>query len=230
MRYLSEINFQNIEQILFFDIETASGEKELIKDTPLATSWMYKMRKEGFKTFKQYAESYAKQAPLYAPFGKIVCISVGYVNQGEVRKKSYVGEEAEIIRNFFADLPKLKNSEKVTQKKFLSGFNVFAYDVPFVAFRAMIHGIKPDPWFDVAGLKTWNLKHIIDISDLLKGTMFASMSLLNALVAFGLPSPKEDIDGSEVSNAFYNGEIQRISNYCERDVESTINLFNKITN
>ena len=228
MRFLDEINCRDIEQILFFDIEAASGEQQLIKDTPTAKSWQYKMRKEGFKTFKQYADSYAQQAPLYAPFGKIVCISVGYVNQGEVRKKSYIGTEKEILTQFFTDLPKLKNSEKVTQKKFLAGLNVFAYDVPFVAFRAMVNGMKPDPWFDVAGMKQWNLKHIIDISDLLRGTMFASISLLNAVTAFGLPSPKEDIDGSEVSKAFYNGEIERIKEYCERDVDSTILLFTQI--
>lgn len=230
MRYLDEINFRSIEQVLFFDIETACGEEKLVKDTPTAVSWAYKMRKEKFKTFKQLSDSYEEQAPLYAPFGKIVCISVGYLHQGEVRKKSYTGTEVEILEAFFGDLSKLKNVEKATKKVFLCGFNVFAYDVPFVAFRAMVNKVRVDPWFDVAGMKQWNLKHIIDVSDLLKGTMFASMSLLNAVTAFGLPSPKEDIDGSQVSKAFYSGEIQRIAEYCERDVESTILLFNQIIN
>jgi len=228
MRYLDEIGYRDIEQIVFFDIETAAVEPELIEGTPLATSWKYKMRHEGYTSFEEYAESFLSKAPLYAPFGKIVCISVGYVYQGNVRKKSYVGDEPTIIKSFFADLAKLKNSEKIMPKRFLAGFNVFAYDVPFVAFRAMVHKIKPDPWFDVAGMKQWNLKHIIDLSELLRGTMFASMSLLNVVTAFGLPSPKDELSGDGVTKAFYEGKIDLISTYCEKDVESTINIFKYI--
>lgn len=225
MKYLKEIGYKNIEEVVFFDIETASYVENLQEGSDLAKSYAYKVRKEDIESFEELNEHFKKNAPLYAPFAKIVCISVGYMNNGELRKKSYVGDELALIKAFFVDMERFSK----TGKKFLSGFNILAYDIPVISFRCMVHDIQIHSWFDVAGQKPWNLKHIIDISDLTRGTAFASLSLLNVSVAFGFPSPKEDIDGSEVSSAFYRGEIDRISSYCERDIIATVQIFNKIT-
>lgn len=226
MKYLKEIGYKHIKEVVFFDIETASCVENLEYGSDLAKSYAYKVRKEGIESFEELNEHFKKNAPLYAPFVRIVCISVGYMNNGELRKKSYVGEEKDILQAFFTDIDQLIDR---TGKKFLSGFNILAYDIPVISFRCMVHDTKIHPWFDVAGQKPWNLKHIIDISDLTRGTAFASLSLLNVSVAFGFPSPKEDIDGSEVSSAFYRGEIDRISSYCERDIIATVQIFEKIT-
>lgn len=227
MKYLKEIGYKNIEDVIFFDIETASCVEFLVNDSDVCKSYAYKVRKEGIESFDELNDHFKKNAPLYAPFARIVCISVGYVNNGKVHKKSYTGEERDILIQVFNDVKLLIDK---TGKKFLSGFNILAYDIPVISFRSMVHDIKVHEWFDVAGQKPWNLKHIIDLSDLTRGTAFASLSLLNVTVAFGFPSPKEDIDGSEVSSAFYRGEIDRIASYCERDVEATVNIFRKITN
>lgn len=226
MKYLKEIGYKNIEDVIFFDIETTSCVEDLEYKSDLYNSYKYKIRKEAEDfTINDVKEHFKKNAPLYAPFARIVCISVGYIKDEQVRKKSYTGEEQDILNNFFDDLDLFINR---SGKKFLSGFNILVYDIPVISFRAMVHDIKVNPWFDVAGQKPWNLKHIIDLSDLTRGTAFASLSLLNVTVAFGFPSPKEDIDGSEVSSAFYRGEIDRIASYCERDVEATVNIFRKI--
>lgn len=227
MKYLKEIGYKNIEDVIFFDIETASCVEDLEYKSDLYNSYKYKIRKEAEDfTINDVKEHFKKNAPLYAPFARIVCISVGYLSNGQVRKKSYVGDEKDLLQQFFSDMTLLITK---TGKKFLSGFNILAYDIPVISFRSMVHDIKTHEWFDVAGQKPWNLKHIIDLSDLTRGTAFASLSLLNVTVAFGFPSPKEDIDGSEVSSAFYRGEIDRIASYCERDVEATVNIFRKIT-
>lgn len=226
MKYLKEIVYKNIEEVVFFDIETASCVENLEYGSDLYKSYTYKIRKEEIYGKDEVNEHFKKNAPLYAPFARIVCISVGYMKDGELRKKSYVGEEKDILQAFFTDIDQLINR---TGKKFLSGFNILAYDIPVISFRCMVHDLQIHPWFDVAGQKPWNLKHILDISDLTRGTAFASLSLLNVSVAFGFPSPKEDIDGSEVSSAFYRGEIDRISSYCERDIIATVNIFRKIT-
>jgi hypothetical protein len=40
----------------------------------------------------------------------------------------------------------------------------------------------------------------------------------------GLPSPKSDLDGSKIADAFRQGEIARIGRYCEWDVATVLNL------
>ena len=55
---------------------------------------------------------------------------------------------------------------------------------------------------------------------------YTSLSLLAA--AFGFPTPKDDIDGSEVGRVFWEeDDLRRITTYCEKDVLATVNLFMK---
>ena len=45
---------------------------------------------------------------------------------------------------------------------------------------------------------------------------YTSLKLLTAIL--GVPSPKDDIDGSEVAKVYYKEKnIQRIVSYCEKD-------------
>ena len=58
---------------------------------------------------------------------------------------------------------------------------------------------------------------------------YTSLRLLTAI--FGIPTPKDDIDGSMVADVYYNEKnIKRISNYCEKDVVATIRLYLRMNN
>ena len=75
----------NLENILFLDIETVPETQHFsdLDDTKQAL-WEHKsqyQRKEEFT-----AEEFYDRAGIWAEFGKIVCISVGYFNiQGDLR-------------------------------------------------------------------------------------------------------------------------------------------------
>jgi predicted PolB exonuclease-like 3'-5' exonuclease len=53
---------------------------------------------------------------------------------------------------------------------------------------------------------------------------FTSLKLLTKVL--GVPSPKDDIDGSEVARVFYEEkDIDRIITYCEKDVIAVAQIF-----
>jgi hypothetical protein len=47
----------------------------------------------------------------------------------------------------------------------------------------------------------------------------------------GIPSPKEDIDGSMVRDVYYKeNDLERIIHYCERDVITVAQVFLRLRN
>ncbi len=55
---------------------------------------------------------------------------------------------------------------------------------------------------------------------------YTSLRLLAYIL--GIPSPKEDLDGSKIRSVYYEeGNIDRIAKYCELDVITTAQVFLK---
>jgi hypothetical protein len=83
---------------------------------------------------------------------------------------------------------------------------------------------------DIAGRKPWETKHLLDTMDMWKfgdNKNYTSLRLLAAL--FGFPSPKDDMDGSEVAGVYWEErDLDRIAAYCEKDVLATAQLFLKM--
>lgn len=209
------------EKLIFFDIETARVVDELIPDTPLYDSWDYKVNKDGEMTQEEVIQSYKKESGLYPEFSKIICIVAGKIVDGGIVLVTLNHPEESTILNKFNDLLNRNSDCK------LIGFVNIGFDTPFVFKRMMINGIEPHGQLDVSGLKPWEVDQI-DLAELWKGSSFARASLINIATALGLPSPKDDINGSEVGDVYWNGGekgLSRISKYCRKDVETTINIF-----
>lgn len=217
----------NIESVLFLDIETA----------PLAPNfndlseiwqklWIQKMKFQVGEN--ETAEDLYERAGIYSEFGKIICISAGYVFQkkGEYffRVKSfYDDDEKKLISNFFNALEQFVKAGK--QK--LCAHNGQEFDYPYIARRALINGIKLPKIFDIAGAKPWEVKDILlDTLQLWKFgdyKHYTSLSLLCEL--FQIPTPKDDIDGSDVAKVYWvENNIDRIIKYCEKDTLAVANL------
>jgi 3'-5' exonuclease len=111
----------------------------------------------------------------------------------------------------------------------LCGHNIREFDVPYICRRLLVNGLPFPKLLDITGKKPWEVKHLIDTLELWKfgdNKNFTSLKVLTAL--FGIPSPKDDIDGSEVARVFYEeNDLPRISRYCEKDVVATIQLYLK---
>ena len=214
----------NLERVLFLDIETVPQHANY-KDVPerLKTLWD---KKAGFlaKTEESPEELYGR-AGIYAEFGKIVCISVGFIHSGEIRLKSfYSHNEKELLQDF---------SELLTgffgrNDQLLCAHNGKEFDFPYIARRLLINGLPLPHLLDIAGKKPWEIQHL-DTMELWKFGDFKNYTSLNLLTAvFDIPTPKDDIDGSKVYSVYYEeNDLQRIMEYCQKDVVALIQLMRK---
>jgi len=207
-----------LENILFLDIETVP-EYETFQELSNEKQQLWEdkskyQRKEDFTPAEFY-----DRAGIWAEFGKIVCISVGYFTfkneQRTFRTTTFQGEEPKLLLDFKNLLTEYFN------KPFhlLCAHNGKEFDFPYIARRMLIHGIALPEKLNLFGKKPWEVPHL-DTLELWKFgdyKNFTSLKLLTHIL--GIPSPKEDIEGSQVRDAFYvEKSIDRIVSYCERDV------------
>ena len=174
---------------------------------------MSNQRKEEFS-----AEEFYERAGIWAEFGKIICVSVGYFNieneSRTFRVKSFSGDEASLLKQF----KDLLISHFSQAKHLLCAHNGKEFDFPYIARRMIIHGITLPYKLNLFGKKPWEVPHL-DTLELWKFGDYKNYTSLKLLTnVLGIPSPKEDIDGSEVYKVYYQEkDITRIIDYCERD-------------
>lgn len=220
----------NLEHILFLDIETVPEKEQFQElDDVKQELWEQKskyQRKEDFT-----AEEFYDRAGIWAEFGKIICISVGYFkSQGETynfRVTTFHGDETKLLKEF----KNLLNSHFNEAKHLLCAHNGKEFDFPYIARRMIINGISL-PWkLDLFGKKPWEVPHM-DTMDLWKFGDYKHYTSLKLMAnILGIPSPKEDIDGSMVRDVYYEEKnLDRIIDYCELDVITTAQVFLKLRN
>lgn len=218
---MRELKKYNEEELLFFDIETASVVPELEVDSPLYNSWDYKVNKDGEMSTIEVQQSYRDQAGLHPEFAKIISIVVGKIEGGKIVLKTFDAPlEKDLLNNF-------NNLVTRSHKRTLVGFVNIGFDSPFIFKRMLINGIEPHGKIDHSGLKPWEISEL-DLAILWKGSSFNRASLINVANVFGLPSPKDDISGKDVGRVYWEEGVDRISKYCRKDVITTINVFRKM--
>lgn len=216
-----------LQRILFLDIETVPqvyhlGELEE-KTKELFEAKTRFLAKDG----ASLEDIYDDRAGIYAEFGKIVCISVGYVNETttgrQIRMKSfYHHDEETLLRQFKSLLDEYADS----RAGILCGHNSKEFDIPYICRRMLINGIELPSKLDIAGKKPWEIEHI-DTMELWKfGDYKAYTSLALLCHVFNIPTPKDDISGADVARVYYEeNDLERIKVYCEKDVVALIQLF-----
>jgi DNA polymerase elongation subunit (family B) len=215
-----------LERMLFLDIETVPQKYAYEKlDDKTRELFEAKTRFQAERDNKPYEEVYADRAGILAEFGKIVCISVGFVNDTptgkQIRMKSFYHDDEETLLKNFKDL--LENSDKF---QILCGHNAKEFDFPYICRRMLIHGIRLPDVLDIAGKKPWEISHL-DTMELWKfGDFKAYTSLALLCHVFNIPTPKDDISGADVARVYYEeNDLERIKVYCEKDVVALIQLF-----
>ena len=110
----------------------------------------------------------------------------------------------------------------------LCAHNGKEFDFPFLARRCIIQGVPLPEVLDLAGKKPWEVYHL-DTMHLWKFGDYKNYTSLKLLAAlFGFPSPKDDIDGSEVGRVYWEErDLDRIARYCEKDVLAVVQLLRK---
>ncbi len=218
--------------VYFFDIETVSGSRDFsCLSDEMKEFWEHKSKNISKHENLSTEELYQK-AGIYAEFGKIICISCGCFKTQEDETnlflKSYYGDdENALLIEFKTSLEKFFSS--AGQTKFLCGHNIKEFDIPYIARRMLINGITLPSALDISGKKPWETQ-FLDTMEMWKFGDYKSYTSLNLLThIFGIPSPKDDIDGSMVNDIYYKDhDLERISTYCEKDVVATVQLFQKL--
>lgn len=224
------INTINLEKILFLDIETVPQTYQF-SEVDAKTKELFEMKTRFMqKDDKQYEDIYNERAGIYAEFGKIVCISVGFVKDGplgrQIRMKSFYHEDEEtLLKQFKALLEEHYN----TPYHVLCGHNAKEFDFPYICRRMLIHGIGLPEALNIAGKKPWEINHL-DTMELWKfGDFKAYTSLALLCHVFEIPTPKDDISGADVARVYFEDkDLERIKVYCEKDVLALIQLFLKM--
>jgi uncharacterized protein YprB with RNaseH-like and TPR domain len=214
------MNFEKIplSSVLFIDIETVPEHEHYASlDPDWQALWEQKTAYQRRDDFS--AADFYERAGIWAEFGKIVCISVGYFaanrSDRQFRVTSFFGEERALLLEF----SDLLNTHFSGSQHLLCGHNIKEFDIPFMARRMLIHGVALPKPIQLFGKKPWEIPHL-DTLELWKFgdyKHFTSLKLLTKVL--GIPSSKDDIDGSQVAHVYYvEKDVDRIIVYCEKDV------------
>lgn len=213
------------EQIVFLDIETVPEVYDFKALDPYRQElWE---QKTAYKRGEDIsAAEFYKNAGIWAEFGKIVCISLGYfTHKGSgmnFRVTSLAGDEADLLMEF----SRLLGTHFRQPKYLLCAHNGKEFDFPYIARRMLIKGLPLPSKLNLFGKKPWEIPHL-DTMELWKFGDFKHYTSLKLLAeVLGIPSPKEDMDGSMVRDVYYQDQdTERIIKYCELDVVTLAQVF-----
>ena len=207
----------NLEHILFLDIETVPQHVSYDQlDEDSQELWEQKTAYQ--RKDEHTPEEFYPRAGIWAEFGKIICISVGYFSQvGEPRQfrvTSFHGEEEKILKDF----KNLLITHFSRPHHLLCAHNGKEFDFPYIARRMLIHSIELPYKLEMFGKKPWEIPHL-DTMDLWKFGDYKHYTSLKLMAkVLNIPSPKDDIDGSDIYQVYYEDQdIDRIITYCEKD-------------
>jgi DNA polymerase elongation subunit (family B) len=216
----------DITKILFLDIETVP-QFPSFDQVPDRWKALWEKKSNSIKKDNvSTVEELYPRAGIYAEFGKIVCISVGYFNSSgrsyQLRVKSfYSHNEAELLNDFCKMVTKHFNNPD----DLLCAHNGKEFDFPYIARRCVINKIAMPEMLNTAGKKPWEIRHL-DTMELWKFGDYKSFTSLDLLAAsFNIPTPKDDIDGSQVWKVYWEeNNLERIQLYCQKDVITVAQL------
>jgi len=224
------LNKIKLENILFLDIETVP-EVATFSELSEEMQELYESKTKYQRKDEFTAEAFYERAGIWAEFGKIICISVGFFvgmdSERHFRVKSFSGEEVQLLEDF----KELLENHFNKSNQLLCAHNGKEFDFPYIARRMIINKITLPEKLNLFGKKPWEVAHI-DTLELWKFGDYKHYTSLKLLAnILGIPSPKQDIDGSQVANVYYNEhDLEKIVKYCERDTIAVAQLLLRFNN
>ena len=223
----------SVENLFFIDIETVSccEHYELLTEEwkELWTEKIYKALPDN-TTPEEY---YPKRAGIMAEFAKVVCISIGYLKKEkdkmQLRIKSFYSEdEKDLLERFIQTVCQLQEK---SNKWCFTGHNIKEFDIPFLCRRILVNNISIPDCFNFQAMKPWDVP-VVDTLHLWRFGDYKHYTSLKLLAAtLGVPSPKDDIDGSKVGEVYWHEkDLERIAIYCQKDVATVVNVILRFKN
>lgn len=219
-----------LDNIIFIDVETVAQTYEFNQiDETKQKLWEKKSKRLCEQNNYSPEEAYLDKAGIYAEFGKIVTIVIGFYKEKfgnhEFITKIFSGHDEKQLLAEFADTIRDRG-----QNYIFCGHNILEFDLPYMGRRMLVNNIKIPPMLQLQNKKPRDIHHV-DTMNLWKfgdRKSYASLELLAA--TFGIPTPKDDIDGSQVNEVYHKeADLQRINTYCEKDVKVTAKVYFALT-
>jgi 3'-5' exonuclease len=214
----------DLHNLLVIDIETVPQYSNFDQvPEHLQKLWDQKTQ---YQRKEETPEGFYERAGIWAEFGKIICISAGIFTGGKItglRVKSFASHnEKEILEGFSA----LLSSQPASL--ILCAHNGKEFDFPYICRRMLVNGLKIPSQLEISGKKPWEVNHL-DTMELWKFGDYKSYTSLSLLTAiFDIPTPKDDIDGSQVGHVYWvENQLERICTYCQKDVVATAQLLRR---
>ncbi|MDC0652191.1 3'-5' exonuclease [Flavobacteriaceae bacterium] len=220
-----------MNNVLFLDIETVP-QKENWSEVPNTTQVLFAKKTAYQRKEAITPEDFYERAGIWAEFGKIICISVAYftndTQERNLRVTSFSGDNEKQI---LVDFKQLLDTHFNKSHHVLCAHNGKEFDFPYIARRMIIHQIELPLKLNLFGKKPWEVPHL-DTMELWKFGDYKHYSSLQLLTSIlGIPSPKDDIDGSEVAKVYYKDKnLERIVSYCEKDTIAVAQLLIRFNN
>lgn len=226
-----------ISKTIFLDIETVPNASDLSELSEYEQQLWQDKRGKYRPEEMDSDEYYFNNAGIFAEFGKIICISLGYFtgqDQDRIfRIKSIVNDdEALLIKEFIQVFKKFELN--FGSQLMICGHNIKEFDMPYICRRMLVHQMFDEfPAFfsKLQIAKPWELNAMmLDTLDVWRFGDYKNYISLKLLChVLGLPSSKDDIDGSEVGKVYYHEYgLDRIRIYCEKDVIAVAKIVLKI--
>ncbi|RKD19520.1 3'-5' exonuclease [Pelobium manganitolerans] len=217
---LENIDLMNV---LVLDIETVP-QYASYQEVPPTLKHLWEQKTVYQRKENDTPESFYGRAGIWAEFGKIVCISVGmFANKQSFRVKSFYGDDEKALLERFLGLLASQPKDLC-----LCAHNGKEFDIPYICRRLLINNLPLAPQLHLNGKKPWEINHL-DTLELWKFGDYKNYTSLNLLAAiFGIPTPKDDIDGSMVGEIYWqHKDLNRIKTYCQKDVVTTARILQK---
>jgi len=216
--------------LLFIDIETVP-QYASYNDTSEIEKHLWQKKAQYLMHQNDTVESIYQKAGIYAEFGKIVCISTGYLtaqnNDYQMHLKSFYNDDEKIVLQEFTSY--LNKMHKEKKQLALCAHNGKEFDYPYIIRRLLINGLNVPSMLNLAGKKPWEIQHL-DTLEMWKFGDYKNYTSLELLAhVFGIKTPKDDIDGSKVASVYYiEKNLKRIVEYCQKDVATLAQLYLKM--
>ncbi|MGM9479336.1 3'-5' exonuclease [Pedobacter sp. GSP4] len=216
----------DLHQVMVIDIETVP-QYASFQDVPPHFQELWEQKTHYQRNSDQSPEDFYEKAGIMAEFGKIICISLGIFNteNGEttLRIKSIFGDDEKMLLEQFSAL--LNNQSPTLM---FCAHNGKEFDFPYLCRRILVNGIEIPSQLQLSGKKPWEINHI-DTMELWKFGDYKHFTSLNLLAAIlNIPTPKDDINGAQVKQVYYEEKnLDRIVTYCQKDVITTAQVLLK---
>ena len=226
---------EQLKSILFIDIETVPLQPsyELLTEG-LQKEWLRKAKNLKISPDEDNtpAALFNEKSGVFSEFAKVVCIGFGSLQlqngDWKMRLKALAADnEKELLQNFCS---MLDNFTKFYPALRFCGHNIKEFDIPFLCRRMIINGIGLPLCMQLSGKKPWEISHI-DTLELWRFGDYKNYTSLSLLAeVLGIPSPKNDMDGSMVGKVYWQQhDLPRIASYCLQDVLTSARVYLKLS-